>query len=348
MTPLLSIRDLTVEFALGRGILRAVNRASLDVYPGEIMAVVGESGSGKSTLAFSILNLVPPPGRITSGEILFDTIDVLAASPEKLRRYRWKEAAMVFQAAQNVMNPVMRIADQMIDTVQAHENMPREKIIERASKLLQLVRLEPSQVLHSYPHELSGGMRQRVVIVLSLLLEPKMLILDEPTTALDVVTQAYILDILNDIRASLGLTMMLLTHDMSIVAKVADRVGVMYAGRIMEVGNIEEIFYDAKHPYTLGLINAAPSLIGDTTEKRPIPGSPPDLLDLPQGCPFRPRCVYATTQCEVDPGLRDIGEGRLVACHNWRLVNWDSYLRGLYTFVNSSRDLGAGDGWNHT
>lgn len=318
MIPLLSIRDLMVEFELSRGILRAVNRASLDVYPGEIMAVVGESGSGKSTLAFSILNLVPPPGQITNGEILFDTIDVLAATSEELRRYRWKEVAMIFQAAQNVMNPVMRIADQMIDTAQAHENMPRGKIIERASELLKLVRLEPSQVLPSYPHELSGGMRQRVVIAISLLLNPKMLILDEPTTALDVVTQAYVLDILTDIREKLGLTMMLLTHDMSIVAKIADRVGVMYAGKIVEVGKIEEIFYDAKHPYTMGLINAAPSLVGDIAEKKPIPGLPPDPLNLPPGCPFHPRCAYATSRCEdAEPELRDIGDGRLVACHNW-------------------------------
>ena len=321
MVPILSIRDLIVEFDLGRGALRAVNRASLDVYPGEVMAVVGESGSGKTTLAFSVLNLVPPPGRITKGEILFGPMDVLAASPEELRRYRWKEVAMVFQAAQNAMNPVMRIADQMVDTAQAHGKASKGEVLERASELLRLVRLEPSQVLRSYPHELSGGMRQRVIIVLSLLLEPKMLILDEPTTALDVVTQAYILDILTDIREKLGLTMMLLTHDMSIVAKVADRVGVMYAGRIMEVGKIEEIFYDAKHPYTVGLINAAPSLIGDIADKKPIPGSPPDLLNPPPGCPFHPRCAHATDRCqEEEPELKEIGDGRLVACHNWWLI----------------------------
>lgn len=325
MNPLLSIRDLMVEFALDRGIMRAVNRASLDLYPGEVMAVVGESGSGKSTLAFSILNLVPPPGRIAHGEILFDGKDVLSLNQEELRRYRWKEVAMVFQAAQNAMNPVMRIADQMIDTAQAHGKTSRGEVLEKASELLRMVRLEPSQVLRSYPHELSGGMRQRVVIVLSLLLEPKMLILDEPTTALDVVTQAYILDILNDIRTELGLTMMLLTHDMSIVAKVADRVGVMYAGRIMEVGNIEEIFYDARHPYTMGLISAAPSLIGDITAKKPIPGLPPDLLNLPSGCPFHPRCAHATNRCREEiPALEDISDGRLVACHNWWLINRDS------------------------
>jgi peptide/nickel transport system ATP-binding protein len=321
MIPILSIRDLIVEFQLGKASLRAVNRASIDVQQGEVMAVVGESGSGKTTLAFSILNLVPSPGRIVDGEILFGEKDVLSLNPEELRRYRWKEVAMVFQAAQNAMNPVMRIADQMIDTVSSHEKVPKRKIIERASELLEMMRLEPSQVLRSYPHELSGGMRQRTIIATSLILNPKMLILDEPTTALDVVTQSYILDILADIRQKLGLTMLLLTHDMSIVAKIADRVGVMYAGKIVEVGGIEEIFYDAKHPYTVGLINAAPSLIGDIYEKKPIPGSPPDLRNLPPGCPFHPRCSHATPRCrEEEPVLEEIGDGRLVACHNWWMI----------------------------
>jgi len=322
MIPVLSIRDLVVEFDLGKGALRAVNRASLDVEPGEVMAVVGESGSGKTTLAFSTLNLVPPPGRIAGGEILFEDRDVLFLGTEELRRYRWKEVAIVFQAAQNAMNPVMRIADQMIDTAQAHGKASKGEVLEKASELLRLVRLEPSQILRSYPHELSGGMRQRVIIVLSLLLEPKMLILDEPTTALDVVTQAYILDILADVRERLGLTMMLLTHDMSIVAKLADRVGVMYAGQIVEVGKIEEVFYDAKHPYTIGLINAVPSLVGDIADKKPIPGSPPNLLNLPPGCPFHPRCPHATPYCEeAAPELKDIGDGRLVACHSWWLIS---------------------------
>ena len=322
MMPFLSIRDLVVEFELDGRVLKAVNRASLDVEQGEVMAVVGESGSGKSTLAFSILNLVPPPGRIANGRILFQDKDVLSLGSEELRQYRWKEVAMVFQAAQNAMNPVMRIADQMIDTAQAHGRMSRQEILERGSELLEMVRLEPKQVLRSYPHELSGGMKQRVIIALSLLLDPKTLILDEPTTALDVVTQAYIMDILADIRQRLGLTMVLLTHDMSIVAKLADRVGVMYAGRTVEVGRIEEIFYNAKHPYTIGLINAAPSLIGDISAKKPIPGSPPDPLNFPSGCPFHPRCDFATPRCEEEePQLEDIGGERLVACHNWWLLS---------------------------
>jgi len=322
MKPLLNVKDLVVEFELPRGTLKAVNGASLEVHKGEVTALVGESGSGKTTFAFSILNLVPVPGKIAAGEILFNGKDVLSLSQEELRQYRWKEVAMVFQAAQNAMNPVMRIADQMIDTAQAHGKMSRSEVIERASELLRMVHLEPSQVLHAYPHELSGGMRQRVIIALSLLLDPKMLILDEPTTALDVVTQAYILEILAEIRQKLGLAMLLLTHDMSIVAKVADRVGVMYAGKIVEVGNIEDIFYDAKHPYTVGLIKAAPSLIGDISDKKPIPGSPPDLISPPPGCPFHPRCDYATDQCREEvPPLSSIGDGRFVACYNWQEVH---------------------------
>lgn len=322
MRPLLQVRDLVVEFELPRGILRAVNGASLEVHKGEVMALVGESGSGKSTFAFSVLNLVPVPGRIAGGEILFDGKDVLSLSQEELRQYRWKEVAMVFQAAQNAMNPVMRVADQMIDTAQAHGKFSRGEVIDRASELLRMVHLEPSRVLRAYPHELSGGMRQRVIIALSLLLDPKMLILDEPTTALDVVTQAYILEILAEIRQKLNLAMLLLTHDMSIVAKVADRVAVMYAGRVVEVGDIEDIFYDARHPYTVGLINAAPSLVGDVSEKRPIPGSPPDLINPPPGCPFHPRCDYATERCREEvPQLTPIGDGRVVACHNWQEVH---------------------------
>ena len=323
--PLLSLQDLTVEYSVRQGALRAVDRASLDVYPGEMMAIVGESGCGKSTLAYSIIRHVPYPGEIKGGAIFFYGQNVLDMDRRGLREFRWEQVAFVFQAAQNAMNPVMRIADQMVDTVRAHEDMPKDEILERASKLLEMMRLEPSQVLRAYPHELSGGMRQRVIIAISLILNPTMLILDEPTTALDVVTQAYILDILTNVRRDLGLTMMLLTHDMSIVAKVADRVGVMYAGQIVEVGKIEEIYYDAKHPYTVGLINAAPSLIGDIAGKKPIPGSPPNLLHLPPGCRFHPRCPHATPHCEeARPELGDIGDRRLVACHNWQSISGEA------------------------
>jgi peptide/nickel transport system ATP-binding protein len=315
--PLLSVRDLVVEYTVRQGILRAVDRASLDVYPGELMAVVGESGCGKSTLAYSVIRHVPYPGEIKGGIILFNGQDVLAMDRQALRQFRWKEVAIVFQAAQNALNPVMRIADQMIDTVLDHEKWPKGKIIQKAGDLLEMVRLDPDRVLRSYPFELSGGMRQRVIIALSLLLDPKLLILDEPTTALDVVTQVYILDILDDIRKRLGLTMMLLTHDIAIVARVADRVAVMYAGKVVEEGAIEDIFYRPRHPYTYGLIHAAPSLVGDLRQKKPIEGSPPSFLNMPSGCRFHPRCAYATSICREEEPVLEATERWRVACHHW-------------------------------
>ena len=318
--PLLSVRDLVVEYSIRQGTLRAVDRASLDVHPGEVMAIVGESGCGKSTLAYSIIRQVPYPGEIKGGDIYFDGREVLDLDRKALRQFRWKEIAIIFQAAQNTLNPVMRIADQMIDTVLDHEKQSKEQIIQKASILLERVRLDPKRVLHSYPFELSGGMRQRVIIALSLLLNPRMLILDEPTTALDVVTQVYILDILTDIRHDLGLTMMLLTHDIAIVARVADRVAVMYAGQIVEEGAINDIFYRPRHPYTYGLIQSAPSLIGDLTRKKPIKGAPPNLLNVPTGCRFHPRCAYATPVCqEKEPVMETTGRWR-VACHHWREI----------------------------
>ncbi|RLC82704.1 MAG: ABC transporter ATP-binding protein [Chloroflexi bacterium] len=314
------MRDLVVEYSIRQGSLRAVDGASLDVHPGELMAVVGESGCGKSTLAYSIIRHVPYPGEIKGGTILFDGQDVLGMDRKALRQFRWKEIAIVFQAAQNALNPVMRIADQMVDTVLDHEKQPREQIIQRASSLLEMVRLNPDRVLRSYPFELSGGMRQRVIIALSLLLNPRMLILDEPTTALDVVTQVYILDILADIRQDLGLAMMLLTHDIAIVARVADRVAVMYAGQIVEEGAINDIFYHPRHPYTYGLIQSAPSLIGDLTKKKPIEGAPPNFLNMPSGCRFHPRCAYATSVCREKEPVMEASDRWRVACHHWREI----------------------------
>ncbi|MDF2626209.1 MAG: putative transporter ATP-binding protein [Symbiobacteriaceae bacterium] len=318
--PILRIRDLSVEFTLRQGTLRAVDHVHLDVLPGELLAIVGESGSGKSTLGYGLVNLVSSPGQIAGGQVIYKNQNVFDLSPEALRQFRWKEVAMVFQAAQNAMNPVMRIEDQMVDTVQDHENRPRAEILKRATELLKLVRLQPEQVLKAYPHELSGGMRQRVIMALSLLLNPRVLLLDEPTTALDVVTQAYLLDILLDIRAKFGITMVFMTHDISIVAKVADRVAVMYAGQIVETGDVNEIFYRPHHPYTQGLIQAAPSLVGDLSDKRPVPGSPPDLFHLPTGCRFHTRCSYATDICRSTQPTTTALDGHTVACHHWEQV----------------------------
>lgn len=340
--PLLSLQDLAVDYTIREGKVRAVDGVSLDVYPGELMAVVGESGCGKSTLAYSIIRQVPYPGEVTGGRIVFSGRDVLEFDRETLRQFRWKDVAFVFQAAQNTLNPVMRVADQMIDTVLAHQvragsqdlhtsrglnrlgpkvlqsECGKERALQKARSLLQMVRLEPERVLRAYPFELSGGMRQRVAIALSLLLDPKLLVLDEPTTALDVVTQVYVLDILTDIQRRWGLTMLLLTHDIAIVARVADRVAVMYAGQVVEEGAVDDIYYRPRHPYTYGLIHAAPSLVGDLSDKRPIPGSPPSFLDMPTGCRFHPRCFLASPLCaEQKPEMETFGRWR-VACHHWR------------------------------
>ena len=318
--PLLSLQDLVVEYSIRHGSLRAIDGVSLDVHPGELMAVVGESGCGKSTLAYSIIRQVPYPGKIKSGAIIFDGRNVLDLDRNALRQFRWKEVAIVFQAAQNTLNPVMRIGAQMIDTVLDHEKQSQERIIQRASELLEMVRLNPDRVLRSYPFELSGGMRQRVIIALSLLLNPRMLILDEPTTALDVVTQVYILDILADIRQQLGLAMVLFTHDIAIVARMADRVTVMYAGQVVEEGAINDIFYNPRHPYTYGLIQSAPSLVGDLTKKKPIEGMPPNFLNMPSGCRFHPRCAYATSVCQEKKPVMEVTGRWRVACHHWREI----------------------------
>jgi peptide/nickel transport system ATP-binding protein len=319
--PLLDVRDLRIEYASRDGRVVAVDGVNLDIRKGELMALVGESGCGKSTLAYGLIRHVTFPGQVTGGRILFQGHDVLELTDEQLRQFRWKNVAVVFQAAQNAMNPVMRVADQFIDTVQAHEPQDREQIVRKAAELLRLVRLNPNQVLRAYPFELSGGMRQRVILALSLLLDPELLILDEPTTALDVVTQVHILDILKEVRDKLGLTMLMSTHDMSIVARVADRVAVMYAGKIVEVASIRDIFYQPFHPYSAGLTQAAPSLVGELGSKRPIPGNPPDFMNMPSGCRFHPRCSFAIERCKDRPPETEFtGDGRVVACHRWREI----------------------------
>ena len=317
---ILKLKNITVEFQLRQGIIRAVDNVSLDVFRGEIIGVVGESGSGKSTLASTLLNMVSAPGIIKNGEIYYQDKEMLKLSEEEYRQYRSRDISMVFQAAQNALNPVLTIRDHFFDTVKAHSNMSEKEIVDKACMLMEYVRLQPKQVLDSYPHQLSGGMRQRVIIALSLMLDPNILILDEPTTALDVITQAYIIDLLANIHNDSDITMLFLTHDLSIIAKIADRVAVMYAGNIVEVGTVEDIFYNPIHPYTSGLIHAIPSLIDDLSARRPIPGSPPDLLDLPDGCRFAPRCGYHLGGfCDgtVQGDLVEVMPGRFSTCLEW-------------------------------
>ncbi len=311
------VRDMTVEFRKPRGSLLAVNHVDFDLREGCVTALVGESGSGKSTLAFTILNIVNTTGRILSGEVLYDGRDILKLNKEALNKYKWRDVSMIFQSAQSALNPLMTIQQHFWETYAVHEPGAKESdVIPRFRQLLEDVRLDPDRVLKLYPHELSGGMKQRVMIAFSMLLQPKVIILDEPTTALDVITQDYIFSILDRIHSETGVSMMLLTHDIGVVAKVADRIAVMYAGRIVEVGDIFEVFRHTAHPYAHALITTAPSLLDRREDKEPIQGTPPDLIDLPPGCAFHPRCPYATDLCRTEvPQLTCIDGDHFAACH---------------------------------
>jgi peptide/nickel transport system ATP-binding protein len=309
------------------GVVPAVEAASFDLHAGESIALIGESGSGKTTLGLGILRLLPKSATTPHGEILYrrrdgQVVEVLQLPPEEMRRFRWQECAMVFQAAQNALNPVARVWDQMLDTVRAHRSISRDEVRERSERLLGMVQLESKRVLHAFPHELSGGMRQRVLIAMSLLLDPQILILDEPTTALDILTQRAIIDVLRSLREQLRFSMLFISHDLSLAAELADRVATMYAGRIVELGSVRDIFYAPKHPYTLGLIKAVPPVAGDLYEISSIPGTPPSLLNLPPGCSFHPRCAYAHERCQQElPPLYSIDAGHDSACHYWSDVH---------------------------
>jgi peptide/nickel transport system ATP-binding protein len=321
--PILSVRDLAVEYKTGTGTVRAVRGVSFDLYPNESLALVGESGCGKTTLALALLRLLPKLGSTPSGTVEYRrrdgiVVDLLKLDREELRRFRWSEAAMVFQGAMNSLNPVLRIRDQMRDTVRAHDRrMSNEEIRRKGRDALRKVKLDPERVLPAYPHELSGGMKQRVLIAMSLLLDPQILVLDEPTTALDILTQRAIVNLLHDLRARLGFAMIFVSHDLPLAAELADRMATMYAGRIIELGDVRDLFHQPRHPYTLGLIKAVPPVVGDLPEIASIPGGPPSLLNLPPGCPFHPRCSYAQADClESDPALTDVGFRHTAACHH--------------------------------
>jgi peptide/nickel transport system ATP-binding protein len=330
MDPILSVRDLVVEY----GCVRAVRGASFDLFPNECLALVGESGCGKTTLGLALLRLLPKPGSVASGSVRYrgrdgEEVDVLALQREALRRFRWREAAMVFQGAMNSLNPVLRVRDQMADTIRAHERRPSgESIRRRSQAALRKVELDPDRVLAAYPHELSGGMKQRVLIAMSLLLDPQILVLDEPTTALDILTQRAIVDVLHELREQLGFAMVFISHDLPLAADLADRVATMYAGRVVELARVRDTFYAPRHPYTVGLLKAVPPLTGDLPDLASIPGGPPSLLDLPSGCPFRPRCGHVHDDCaHSDPELARVGPGHLVACHHVDEVHYEGVRR---------------------
>ncbi|WP_029767391.1 ABC transporter ATP-binding protein [Haloglycomyces albus] len=319
--PILSVRDLQIAYQTGKNSrVVAADDINFDLYPGQSMALVGESGCGKTTLGLGLLRLLPKLGRIPRGEIIYQCkdgreVDLLKLSAKEMRKFRWEEAAMVFQGAMNAFNPVLKMKAHFAETMRDHaeKHLSKKEVERRSTELLERVRLDPDRVLDSYPHELSGGMKQRALIALSLALEPQVLVLDEPTTALDLLTQRGIVKQLHELREEYGFTMIFVTHDLGLAAELADRVSTMYAGRIIESGNADDIFYNPKHPYTAGLINAVLPVKGGIRDLSSISGSPPGLDSLPSGCSFNPRCGYATEECVSQmPGLevlRERGEG---------------------------------------
>ncbi|MFN8496425.1 MAG: ABC transporter ATP-binding protein [Anaerolineae bacterium] len=330
----LAIRDLSVDYQARRGLVKAVRNVSFDLHRAESIALVGESGCGKTTLGTALVRLLVKQATIRNGHMYYQRgekkIDVVDISKEELRQYRWAECAMVFQGAQNAFNPVLRISEQMYDTVRAHGSATKAEVRTRGMELLRMVQLDPGRVIDAYPHELSGGMRQRVLIAMSLLLNPQILILDEPTTALDVITQRTIIDVLRKLKHELGFSMIFITHDLSVAAELADRIATMYAGTIIELGPADAMFYNPGHPYTAGLIHAVPTVTGAYEELTSVEGSPPDLIDPPPGCKFNPRCEYVTDACRADePSLMTVGPSHLAACIRTDVVRADLEARGL-------------------
>ena len=320
MASLLEVRNLVTHFFTQDGVVKAVDGISYDIGEGEVVGVVGESGCGKSVHALSIMRLVAnPPGRIVSGEIVFEGEDLLQVNDAEMRHIRGNRIAMVFQEPMTSLNPVLTIGRQLTETLELHQDMDKQQANKRAAELLRTVGIPDSdRKLQDYPHQFSGGMRQRVMIAMALSCNPKLIIADEPTTALDVTIQAQILELMQDLARTYGTAMIIITHNLGVVARYAQRVVVMYAGKIVETGTAQQIYHDPKHPYTLALLNSIPRL--DASERvrlEAIEGLPPDLIDLPVGCSFAPRCRFAYEKCITEtPGLMEADEGHTSAC--WR------------------------------
>ncbi|HKD98240.1 MAG TPA: ABC transporter ATP-binding protein [Micromonosporaceae bacterium] len=328
--PVLSIRNLDVDYGIGRHAVRAVRDVSLTLHRGEVLGLAGESGSGKSTLAYGMTRLLAPPGVVRGGEVIFhppgggEPYDVLSLSDGQLREFRWAQTSIVFQGAMNSLNPVHRVVTQMVDVLKAHEpKMTARARLDRVRELLSLVGISEDR-MDSYPHQLSGGMRQRVMIAMALALEPHVVIMDEPTTALDVVMQRQILRELIDLRERLGFSVMFITHDLSLLVEFSDRIAIMYGGRIVEEAPAGALYKDSLHPYSDGLLHSFPALRGPRRELTGIAGSPPDLRAMPAGCSFHPRCPKAFDPCArtvpvlgTPVGATPVGHGhggRTVAC----------------------------------
>lgn len=315
--PLLEIRDLRTYYYTSEGAVQAVDGINLDICEGEIVGLVGESGCGKSTVGLSIMRLIQEPGRIVNGRITFKGTDLLSLDEERIREIRGKEIAMIFQDPMTYLNPVMTVGDQIAEVFSAHSERTKKQAGEQVRHLLELV--SAPGITKYYPHELSGGLRQRVLTSMALAGNPSLLIADEPTTALDVTVQAQILELIGEIVRKMKLSMLIITHNLGIVADICDRVNVMYAGKIAEMGFLNDIFYDAKHPYTRGLLESARSIQLLGKELVTIPGEPPNLINPPSGCRFQPRCPYSTEICNKEP-TASLGKNR----HQWFCWNTGS------------------------
>jgi len=317
LEPLLDVENLTVYYNILRGQVKAVEGVKFIVEKGESLGLAGESGCGKTTVALSIMRLLPSNGKILGGKILFRKKNIVDMPDDDVRNeIRWKKIAIVFQGAMNALNPVYKISEQITEAIRLHEpDVDKKTAIERAEKLFELVGIDPKRI-HNYPHEFSGGMRQRAMIAMALACNPELLIADEPGTALDVIVQAQVLKLLSELKAKLNLSMILITHDLSIISETCEKAAIMYAGKLVESGAVRSIFKEPLHPYTQGLIGAFPNIYSPKAEIKSIEGQPPDLFNPPSGCRFHPRCQYAMEICgKKDPPFLEVEKGHFVACH---------------------------------
>jgi len=315
--PLIDVQDLRTHFFTEDGVVQAVDRVSFQIEPGQKMGLVGESGCGKSVTALSIMRLIPdPPGKIVGGKILFDGKDLVQLSQQEMRNIRGGSISMIFQDPMTSLNPVFTVGDQIDEAIQLHQGLEPEEAREKTIEILEMVRIaNPERIADNYPHELSGGMRQRCMIAMALSCRPQLLIADEPTTALDVTIEAQILELIDDLNKRLNTALLLITHDMGVIAETCEKVAVMYGGNIVEMADARTLFSDPQHPYTRGLLGSIPSLAVEKENLKIIPGSVPDLINPPSGCRFHPRCTYCKEPCKKScPDLVDVGNGHYVAC----------------------------------
>lgn len=315
---ILEVKGLQTSFYTHLGEVQSVRNVDFDLYKGEVLGIVGESGSGKSVTCSSVMRLLQHPGKIKAGEVLFKGEDLVQKTEKEMRKIQGNEMSMIFQDPMSALNPVYTIGNQMVEVIRAHKKVSKKEAEEIAIRMLTLVGIpSPKERMKNYPHEFSGGMRQRAVIAMALSCDPELVIADEPTTALDVTIQAQILELMKDLQERLNSSIIFITHDLGVIAQLCTRVIVMYGGMVMEEATVDELFYDAKHPYTMGLLNSVPNPNAETKERlEPIPGSPPDLLNPPKGCPFCNRCKYAMKKCLYEiPPMHQVSSTHKSRCH---------------------------------